>query len=290
MALSRRSLLTTAASCTAASALLPVVGCGFDVDAAPSIPAKLIDDAASADYGKIRIPLGDHPQLQKVGGAVILDLGELPQRDRPFSIPEGGVLLVHKATTDAQFVAVAALCPHASCPLGYAASEQLIGCPCHGSRFDASFDCSGKVLRGPARADLRTFAVTADAQAVTVDLNQRGACSMQFTPAVQNGEVVLPYSQVPALQSPGGSYVSLSVGGLSEGLAVVRVDQATARATSASCTHLQCPVQLQASEWFCACHGSRFDFSGAVKQGPALTPLKQYTATIGPNAITVKVT
>lgn len=287
MALSRRSLLQTTATCTAAAALLP--GCGYDVDAAPTISAKLDDDPASARYGQIRVLFADHPELRSVGAAAILDVGKLATRDRPFSVPEGGVLLVHHATTDAQFVAVSALCPHASCPLGYTAKEQLIGCPCHGSRFQAAFDCAGTVLRGPARGSLRSFGVTLDPQGVTVDLSARGACSMGFTPTIDNGQVVLPFAQVPELATAGGSYVTLAITGLPGGLAVARVDASTAKATSAACTHLQCPVQLQNQEWFCNCHFSRFDLSGAVKAGPATTPLTAYTATVGKDAITVKV-
>jgi Rieske Fe-S protein len=288
MALSRRSLLKTSATCTAAAALLPA-GCGYDVDAAPTISAKLDDVPTSAKYGQIRVLFADHPELRSVGAAAILDLGALPARERPFTVPEGGVLLVHRSTDESQFVAVSALCQHAGCPLGYTSKEQLIGCPCHGSRFQAAFDCAGNVLRGPARGSLRSFGVTIDAQGVTVDLNQRGACSMGFTPTVDNGQVVLPFAQVPELASAGGSYVTLAITGLPGGLAVARVDASTARATSAACTHLQCPVQLQNQEWFCNCHFSRFDLSGAVKAGPATTPLTAYTATVGKDAITVKV-
>lgn len=290
MALSRRSLLTSAAGCTAAAALLP--GCGFDVDAAPAIPATVNDDPTATDlYGKVRVSLSQHPELKEVGAAVILDIAKPRERnDRPFTVPDGGVLLVHRDTTDAQFIAVAALCPHASCPLGYKPSEQVIACPCHGSRFDAAFDCTtGQVLRGPAVGALRSYGITVDAQYVTVDLSKGGACTTQFEPTVTGGEVVLPFAKVPALATPGGSYVALVVSGLADGLAVTRVDQTTAAATSAACTHLQCPVQLQGSEWFCNCHGSRFKLTGEVNMGPAATPLKKYTATVGASGITVKV-
>jgi nitrite reductase/ring-hydroxylating ferredoxin subunit len=46
-------------------------------------------------------------------------------------------------------------------------------------------------------------------------------------------------------------------------------------AMSATCTHLGCMTQYleTGDEIFCPCHGSRFDSSGAVTQGPAPRPL-----------------
>lgn len=49
--------------------------------------------------------------------------------------------------------AVAAICPHMGCVLGWNAVEQSWDCPCHGSRFAVD----GTLLHGPAVRDLETF-------------------------------------------------------------------------------------------------------------------------------------
>ena len=49
-----------------------------------------------------------------------------------------------------QFHVRSAVCPHLNCLVAWNTEEKTWDCPCHGSRFD----CYGRVLNGPANADL----------------------------------------------------------------------------------------------------------------------------------------
>ncbi len=53
-------------------------------------------------------------------------------------------------------------------------------------------------------------------------------------------------------------------------------------AISSVCTHLGCNVKRTTWGFECPCHGSRFDASGRVIQGPAPAPLKWYALTLSP--------
>jgi glycine/D-amino acid oxidase-like deaminating enzyme/nitrite reductase/ring-hydroxylating ferredoxin subunit len=60
-------------------------------------------------------------------------------------------------------------------------------------------------------------------------------------------------------------------------IAAYREEDGTLHAVSAVCTHLGCQVQWNAAErsWDCPCHGSRFDVTGHVIQGPAVKDLER---------------
>lgn len=60
-------------------------------------------------------------------------------------------------------------------------------------------------------------------------------------------------------------------------------------ALSLICTHMQCTVNYDAgaSGFKCPCHGSEYNISGAVTQGPAPSSLKKYTVSVNNNTLTV---
>jgi glycine/D-amino acid oxidase-like deaminating enzyme/nitrite reductase/ring-hydroxylating ferredoxin subunit len=59
--------------------------------------------------------------------------------------------------------------------------------------------------------------------------------------------------------------------------AVCRDSDGNPHRLSARCTHLGCIVRWNGPErtWDCPCHGSRFEASGEVRQGPAVRPLER---------------
>jgi menaquinol-cytochrome c reductase iron-sulfur subunit len=64
---------------------------------------------------------------------------------------------------------------------------------------------------------------------------------------------------------------------------VVRKEDGSVSAFSPLCTHLGCAYRWEAKkgapekgEFFCPCHGSRFDWRGNVIAGPAQRPLDRY--------------
>ncbi|WP_060950983.1 QcrA and Rieske domain-containing protein [Streptomyces hygroscopicus] len=78
-------------------------------------------------------------------------------------VPVGGAKIYREQRvvvaqpTKGEFTAFSAVCTHAGCVVD-SVEDGRIGCPCHGSQFDAR---TGKVIEGPAVAPLPSVPVTA---------------------------------------------------------------------------------------------------------------------------------
>lgn len=64
-----------------------------------------------------------------------------------------------------------------------------------------------------------------------------------------------------------------------EKVAAYRDESGEVHGVSHVCTHLGCSVLFNNAEktWDCPCHGSRFDHTGKVIQGPAMKDLERKT-------------
>ena len=101
---------------------------------------------------KLAVPLDKVPALKKVGGWVKVKLaGEeiLLVRDGPKSVKG-----LHSK------------CTHQNCPLEYNAKSAKLDCTCHGS----SFDLNGKVLKGPAAKNLKSYPIAVEGERLVITI------------------------------------------------------------------------------------------------------------------------
>lgn len=101
---------------------------------------------------KLAVPLDKVPDLQKVGGSVIVKLKGKK------------VLFIRDAKDSVR--ALNPVCTHQECLVGYAPKKGKIACSCHGSYFEVS----GKVLNGPATAPLTTYPAKLDKNKIIITI------------------------------------------------------------------------------------------------------------------------
>lgn len=69
---------------------------------------------------------------------------------------------------------------------------------------------------------------------------------------------------------------------------VARTAQSTFVALTAMCTHQACTITNFGSSLFiCPCHGSEYDMSGRVVQGPAIAPLREFATQFADPTLTI---
>ena len=114
-----------------------------------------------------------------------------------------------------------------------------------------------------------------------------------MAPTDSNGEtsitVDLSLSENSGLLTVGGA-LALAANELdSSGMLLYRQSASTVKVYSRNCTHAGCTIEGFSSVGIssCLCHGSKFDTNGNVTNGPATNPLKQYSATIAGNMVTI---
>lgn len=91
-----------------------------------------------------------------------------------FDYPSAGYPNMLMKNADGSLTALSTLCTHVCCQCSYIASSKIFYCPCHGSEFDSS----GRVIRGPATADLPTISLKIDnaGNVFPTGVNNPGPC------------------------------------------------------------------------------------------------------------------
>ncbi len=104
-------------------------------------------------------------------------------------------------------------------------------------------------------------------------------------PSQNTSQAAQPVS-FPLADLPVGGTKAISYGGLP--VLVLRTPE-DLRAFSLVCTHLGCTVQWQAGgkEFYCPCHGGRYDEFGDVLSGPPPIPLEQIPVQVKGQTVTV---
>ena len=92
----------------------------------------------------VALPFSMAPQLEKVGGSVVLE------------IKGQKIFLIRDSESTVR--ATQPLCTHKQFMLEYDSDHRRIACPKHGSRFSLA----GKVLKGPAKKPLRVYPTKLD--------------------------------------------------------------------------------------------------------------------------------
>ncbi len=95
------------------------------------------------------INIADNPDLQKVGGSVLLE-----------NTPVGKLLVIQ--TSENVFVSLSPLCPHRKCEVRVL-NPSMIRCPCHQS----SYKIDGTYVSGPAKASLRKYVTRVEGGTIT---------------------------------------------------------------------------------------------------------------------------
>ncbi len=83
----------------------------------------------------------------------------LPEDFPPDSITlikEQKVFIVH--AKEGYYYALSAICTHLGCIVNWKSEQNIIACPCHGSKFDKE----GKIMTGPAPKSLHRLALSID--------------------------------------------------------------------------------------------------------------------------------
>jgi cytochrome b6-f complex iron-sulfur subunit len=104
---------------------------------------------------------------------------------------------------------------------------------------------------------------------------------------VQNDTVTVAIDAASSLASVGGAALVQSTAGM---FLVARMSQDAFAAFTATCTHEACTITGFSNQTFvCPCHGSQFNTSGGVINGPAARALPQYATQFANDTLMISI-
>ena len=131
---------------------------------------------------------------------------------------------------------------------------------------------------------LRSAAASGAAAAATLPI---AGCAPDLGPAPAvdvaapvDDTLTIAFAAAPQLRQAGGAVIARAPG--VEPILVVAAEGGTFAAMSATCTHLGCPLGVDAEGPVCPCHASRFGLDGAVLRAPATAPLATFPTAFAP--------
>lgn len=118
-----------------------------------------------------------------------------------------------------------------------------------------------------------------------LDIAKLAANSKPGSYYIFDGDVVVKLTDEKnaALANVGGSVL------INDETILIRTSQTQFSSVNLVCTHKGCTVEVSMGKLVCPCHGSEFDFTGAVLEGPAKKNLKTYTTVYDADAHTVTI-
>jgi cytochrome b6-f complex iron-sulfur subunit len=113
-----------------------------------------------------------------------------------------------------------------------------------------------------------------------------GTALSSVSASVTGQTVSIAVAGTPLANVGGAAMTSTSLGTF----LIAHVSQDSYSVLTATCTHEAFTISGYAnSQFVCPNHGSRFSTSGAVENGPAVTPLRQYSASFANGTLTFTV-
>ncbi len=126
------------------------------------------------------------------------------------------------------------------------------------------------------RAFIQRTCLACGAVAIMPGMLVSCASARAATGTLDGDDLVVPFSAFLNEKGSPRPYLLVSNAQLNQPIAVFRSPEGSYRAVLMRCTHRGADLQVVGERLECAAHGSLFDSTGAVLEGPASSPLRTF--------------